>query len=257
MALKLREQGRYGHPKPEDFAQCVVCGRMIDKNLTHCLRCRNIRPPGQESSDARPKTTRLRLLLLLALLAIGLFWLAMRFKPSRVETMEEGAVDVPGDSPSASSTTQSAAPPPAAPSPESTAYRIPDDTSPEASARQTRTSPQQPPVQSATSRATSAPHSRPSASDKLTTAKIDCPACKARGRLPFEAPGKGSYTCPVCAGKGSRTRRYLTADWRLCDHCGGMGCLPEKDDLFRTRNRIVKKKCQKCAGRGLLPAKRK
>ena len=47
--------------------------------------------------------------------------------------------------------------------------------------------------------------------------------------------------------------RFLTAHWRLCNDCGGMGCVPEKDDLFRTRNRIVKKTCPKCAGRGLLP----
>jgi hypothetical protein len=40
-----------------------------------------------------------------------------------------------------------------------------------------------------------------------------------------------------------------------CDMCQGMGSMAEKDDLFRTRNRIVRKKCPKCGGRGLLPLK--
>lgn len=253
MELKLSEQGRYGHPDSDLFGKCEICGRPIDKHLTRCLRCRNSRALGRQSPTDNHRTTRLRLLLLLALLAIGLCWLATRFKQHRFDAMEEGTVEMIEDSPSASSTTQSGAVPPVAPAPEPSASRIPDDTSPDASARQARASQQQPPVQSATSRATSDPDTRRRTSDKLTTSKIVCPACEGRGQLAYEPPRSIGYTCPVCAGAGSRTRRYITARWRLCDDCDGMGCVPEKDDLFRTRNRIVKKTCPKCAGRGLLP----
>ena len=145
------------------------------------------------------------------------------------------------DSPSASPAKQSRPIPPVGSPLESSAPRIPDETPPEASARQARTFQQQPPVQSATSRATSDPNSRHRASNKLTTSKIVCFACEGRGQLAYEPPRNVGYTCPICAGTGSRTRRYITAHWRLCDGCGGMGCVPEKDDLFRTRNRIVKK----------------
>jgi DnaJ-class molecular chaperone len=75
------------------------------------------------------------------------------------------------------------------------------------------------------------------------------------GRITHVAPRTGNYTCPVCGGKGSCTRRFNPANECLCDLCQGMGSIAEKDDLFRTRNRIVRKKCPKCAGRGLLPLK--
>lgn len=252
--MELKEQGRYGHPESDLFGKCKICGRPIDKHLTHCLRCRNSRALGRQSPSDKPRISRLRLLLLLALLAIGLFWLATRLKQHQVEVIEEDAEWNVTDSPSASSATRPrSVPPVAAPPPETSSPRITDTPSPEASAHQARASQPQPPVQSATSRATSDPDTRRRTSDKLTTSKIVCPACEGRGRLAYEPPRSIGYTCPVCAGTGNRTRRYLTARWHLCDKCSGMGCVPEKDDLFRTRNRIVKKTCPKCTGRGLLP----
>jgi hypothetical protein len=259
--MEFKEQGRYGHPESGVFGKCQICGRPIDKRLERCLRCRGSRTLGaQTSGTPAPRSTRLKVLLLLALLAAGLYGLALRLATRRAEAADGPPV---GGMPAAATAEAPASPsvPPAStpPIPFAKAVapaRAPRNTTAPDAAPEARTPPvalHPSPTPTAPASVPPPPASRPASTARLTTDKVTCPVCEGRGRIAYEPPRSGGYTCPVCAGNGSRTRRYLSANWRLCDHCGGMGCAPEKDDLFRTRNRMVKKMCPKCTGRGLLP----
>jgi hypothetical protein len=243
--MELKEQGRYGHPESDLFGKCEICGCPIDKHLTHCLRCKSSTLLKSPIVPDRRRRFRIWRLLLLTLTAWGLYWFANHIDDRRAETsmtgVESSEMRSSFEPPSPNASAREHAP----------AVSRHDTKTETVHLNQTRS---QPPVQSTAGATASAQQaSRPKTSHNLITERIVCPACAGRGRISHEAPRNGTYTCPVCAGKGYRNRRFLAANWRLCDVCGGMGCLPEKDDLFRTRNRIVKKTCPKCAGRGLLP----
>lgn len=233
--MELKEQGRYGKPDSEEFGKCEVCGRPIAIGLARCMRCKGSTQLNRKEQPGQGRTLGLGgLLLILLLVALGAWgyrWLTERKQRASAaqagETISEQTDDGIGVD---SSHSRLIAP----------AQRERDTSVPGVqqapSARQVPT-----PKQTSTR-----------AAPTMTTETIACPACKGKGRLPYPEPRTGTYTCPVCTGAQNRTRRFLTDKWKLCGTCKGMGAVAKEDDLFRTRNLIVKETCKTCMGKGLV-----
>jgi hypothetical protein len=235
--MELKEQGRYGKPDSEEFGKCEVCGRPIAIGLARCMHCKGSSRLNRKEQPGQGRALGLGgLLLILLLVALGAWgYRRLTERKQRASAAQAGApVTGQVDDGNGGDRARGRPSTPVQRERDTSAPRVQRSAEPR---RVPTPTPKQTSVRSA---------------PRLTTETIVCPACAGNGRLPCPAPQTGTYTCPVCTGAGNRTRRFLADQWKLCSTCKGMGALAREDDLFRTKNRIVKETCPTCAGKGLV-----
>ena len=239
---------------------CPRCGRVIEARATICPECnvnvntgRDVNlPPERKRRGCGCGTALLLVLLVLIGLAGVAYWQIDRVL-ERLRTasadgaapslIEKGLLILQGDK--AHELFEQARL-----SPE----QIRRITQPPVEARPDRyTPPRQPGTRTAPGEAESSARHRAPAPvgrrDVLET--LTCPCCDGTGRLDRPDSEHSTYRCPVCFGRGTRTVRR-DPDEHLCAHCNGMGRTGEKDDFFRTHNRIRAERCPECHGTGVV-----